>query len=67
MIVHSFLTILDADVRFAQLLHSIATKVIISKKTVKLLPTVDSQRIVYALNNESKSQNPVALVNADIL
>ena len=43
------LTIRDADVRFAQLLHSIATKVIISKKTVKLLPTVDSHKIVYAL------------------
>ena len=42
-------TILEADVKFAQLLHSIATKVMISKKIVKLGPTVCSHKIVYAL------------------
>ena len=42
-------TILEADVRFAQLLHSMATKVIISKVIVNFGPTVCSHKIVYAL------------------
>ena len=41
-----FLTIRDAEVRLAQLLHSMATKVMISKKIVSLGPTVDNHSTV---------------------
>ena len=39
-------TILEADVRFAQLLHSIATNTIISRNNVKSSPTVCSHNTV---------------------
>ena len=46
LLITSALTILEADVRFAQLLHSMATKVMISNTIVRFGPTVWSHKIV---------------------
>ena len=46
------LTILDADVMLAQLLHSIATNTITSRNVVNWGPRISSQRTVAALGRE---------------
>ena len=46
----SYRAILEADVRLAQLLHSMATKTMISKNIVAFCPTVCKLRVGNALH-----------------